>query len=232
MLPLDTSAGLELFDTAVGREEPVLLPARLDLGAPRDADRIAPLLRGLVRAPRRTGATASVASAALRRDLAARTPEERTALLLELVRDEARQVLGTEEFEAELPFKDLGFDSLTAVEFRNRLNEATGLRLSATLVFDHPSPAALTDHLAAELTPAAADGPREEDTVRAALAALPVARLREAGLLDSLLELAGLRPAREQSANEAPSRPAIDAMDAESLITLALDDLVGDDDAL
>ncbi|MFD4033792.1 SDR family NAD(P)-dependent oxidoreductase [Streptomyces sp. NPDC058637] len=231
VLPLDTSAGLELFDTAVGREEPVLLPARLDLGAPRDAGRIAPLLRGLVRASRRTGATASVASAALRRDLAARTPEERTALLLELVREEARQVLGTEEFEAELPFKDLGFDSLTAVEFRNRLNEATGLRLSATLVFDHPSPAALTDHLAAELTPAAADGPREEDTVRAALAALPVARLREAGLLDSLLELAGLRPAREQSANEAPSRPAIDAMDAESLITLALDDLVGDDDA-
>ncbi|MFH9612750.1 SDR family NAD(P)-dependent oxidoreductase [Streptomyces pratensis] len=232
VLPLDTAAGLQLFDTAVGREEPVLLPARLDLGAPRDAGRIAPLLRGLVRAPRRTGATASVASAALRRDLAARTPEERTALLLELVRDEARQVLGTEEFEAELPFKDLGFDSLTAVEFRNRLNEATGLRLSATLVFDHPSPAALTGHLAEELAPPAADGPREEDTVRAALAALPVARLREAGLLDSLLELAGLRPAREQSANDAPSRPAIDAMDAESLITLALDDLVGDDDAL
>lgn len=173
-----------------------------------------------------------MASAALRRDLAARTPEGRTARLLELVRDEARQVLGTEEFEAELPFKDLGFDSLTAVEFRNRLNEATGLRLSATLVFDHPSPAALTEHLAAELAPSVADGPREEDTVRAALAALPVARLREAGLLDSLLELAGLRPEREQSANDESSRPSIDAMDAESLITLALDDLVGDDDAL
>ncbi|MGF1338559.1 SDR family NAD(P)-dependent oxidoreductase [Streptomyces flavovirens] len=232
VLALDTAAGLELFDTAVGRAEPVLLPARLDLGAPRDAGRVSPLLRGLVRVPRRTGATTSVASAALRRDLAARTPEERTARLLALVRDEAREVLGTEEFEAELPFKDLGFDSLTAVEFRNRLNEATGLRLSATLVFDHPSPAALTDHLAAELAPSTADAPREEDTVRAALAALPVARLREAGLLDSLLELAGLRPEREQSANDAPSRPAIDAMDAESLITLALDDLVGDDDSL
>ena len=68
--------------------------------------------------------------------------------------------------------------------------------------------------------------------MRAALAALPVARLREAGLLDSLLELAGLRPEREQSANDESSRPSIDAMDAESLITLALDDLVGDDDAL
>ncbi|MBM7439960.1 type I polyketide synthase [Streptomyces sp. HB132] len=232
VLALDTAAGLDLFDAAVEHGEPVLLPARLDLGTPRDAGRVAPLLRGLVRAPRRTGATASVASAALRRDLAARTPEGRTARLLELVRDEARQVLGTGEFEAELPFKDLGFDSLTAVEFRNRLNEATGLRLSATLVFDHPSPAALTDHLAAELAPPAADGPREEDTLRAALAALPVARLREAGLLDSLLELAGLRPAREQSVNDGSSRPAIDAMDAESLMSLALDDLVGDDDAL
>lgn len=51
VLPLDTAAGLELFDTAVGRGEPVLLPARLDLGTPRDAGRVAPLLRGLVRAP-------------------------------------------------------------------------------------------------------------------------------------------------------------------------------------
>ncbi|MER6610811.1 type I polyketide synthase [Streptomyces sp. NPDC000927] len=237
VLALDARTGLDLFDTAVGREEPVLLPARLDLGA-RDSHRIAPLLRGLVRAPRRTGAAATAASAALRRDLAARAPEQRSARLLELVRDEARQVLGTEEFDAELPFKDLGFDSLTAVEFRNRLNEATGLRLSATLVFDHPSPAALTEHLAAELAPPEGEKPRgtdgeddEEATVRAALAALPLARLREAGLLDGLLDLAGVRPVRERSANETPGRPSIDAMDAESLITLALDDLVRDDDA-
>ncbi|WP_335936422.1 type I polyketide synthase [Streptomyces sp. PTD5-9] len=235
---LDARAGLDLFDTAVGREEPVLLPARLDLNAP-DAHRVAPLLRGLVRTPRRAGAATTAASAALRGELAARTPAERAARLLELVRDEARQVLGTEEFDADLPFKDLGFDSLTAVEFRNRLNEATGLRLSATLVFDHPSPLALTDHLAAELAPPAggepAGGPGgrddEEAAVRAALAALPVARLREAGLLDGLLELAGVRPAPTRTADDEPGRPSIDAMDAESLITLALDDL-GDDDAL
>ncbi|WP_432422516.1 SDR family NAD(P)-dependent oxidoreductase [Streptomyces flaveolus] len=232
VLALDAETGLALFDTGVGRTEPVLLPARLDL-APREAARVAPLLRDLVRTPRRTGPGASAAASALRRELAALAPEERTERLLRLVRDEARAVLGVEEFEAGLPFKDLGFDSLTAVEFRNRLNEATGLRLTATLVFDHPTPAALSDHLAGELAPRTGDGPRaEEDTVRAALAAIPVGRLREAGLLDTLLELAGLRPAPEPAEDGGPGRASIDAMDAESLISMALDDLVGDDDAL
>ncbi|MET9010059.1 type I polyketide synthase [Streptomyces olivaceoviridis] len=232
VLALDAETGLALFDTGVGRAEPLLLPARLDL-APREAARVAPLLRSLVRAPRRTGPGASAAASALRRELAVLTPEERTERLLRLVRDEARAVLGVEEFEAGLPFKDLGFDSLTAVEFRNRLNEATGLRLTATLVFDHPTPAALTEHLAGELAPRTGGGPRaEEDTVRAALAAIPVGRLREAGLLDSLLELAGLRPAPEPAQDGGTGRAPIDAMDAESLISMALDDLVGDDDAL
>ncbi|MGW2956842.1 acyl carrier protein, partial [Streptomyces eurythermus] len=169
----------------------------------------------------------------LRRELAALAPEDRAERLLRLVRDEARTVLGTEEFEDGLPFKDLGFDSLTAVEFRNRLNEATGLRLTATLVFDHPTPAALAAHLGAELAPAAQDGPRaEDDTVRAALAAIPVARLREAGLLDGLLELAGLRPAPHPAGDGGAGPAPIDAMDAESLISMALDGLGGDDDAL
>ncbi|MFF1280493.1 SDR family NAD(P)-dependent oxidoreductase [Streptomyces sp. NPDC058299] len=232
VLALDAEAGLALFDTAAGRAEPVLLPARLDL-APRDPSRVAPLLRSLVRAPRRTGPGASATTSALRRELAALAPGDRPERLLRLVRDEARAVLGIEEFENELPFKDLGFDSLTAVEFRNRLNEVTGLRLTATLVFDHPTPAALAGHLATELAPRTADGPRdEEDTVRAALAAIPVARLREAGLLDGLLELAGLRPAPQPAEDGGPGSASIDAMDAESLISMALDDLVGDDDAL
>ncbi|MFF9520718.1 SDR family NAD(P)-dependent oxidoreductase [Streptomyces achromogenes] len=236
VLALDAQTGLALFDTATGRPEPVLLPARLDL-APREPERVAPLLRSLVRAPRTAGPAAPAAATALRRELAALPPEDRAERLLRLVRDEARTVLGTEEFEDRLPFKDLGFDSLTAVEFRNRLNEATGLRLTATLVFDHPTPAALAAHLDAELAPAAQHGPQggpraEEDSVRAALAAIPVARLREAGLLDGLLELAGLRPAPHPAGDGEAGPAALDAMDAESLISMALDGLGGDDDAL
>ncbi|MCX5200072.1 type I polyketide synthase [Streptomyces sp. NBC_00237] len=238
VLALDAGEGLALFDTSVGRAEPVLLAARLDL-APREAGTVAPLLRSLVREPRRTGPTASGAATALRRELAEVTPEERAERLLRLVRDEARTVLGIEDFDAELPFKDLGFDSLTAVEFRNRLNEATGLRLTATLVFDHPSPLALTEHLGAELAPKnggtrSTEGD-EEDMLRAALAAVPVSRLREAGLLDGLLELAGLRPAQDPAEAAGPRRVSIDAMDAESLISMALDDLdldLDEDDAL
>ncbi|MFJ5262507.1 SDR family NAD(P)-dependent oxidoreductase [Streptomyces sp. NPDC088387] len=232
VLALDAETGLALFDTGAARTEPVLLAAHLDL-APREAHRVAPLLRSLVRTPRRTTATASAAGGALRRELAELAFGERSERLLRLVRDEARAVLGIEDFDAELPFKDLGFDSLTAVEFRNRLNEATGLRLTATLVFDHPSPTALTEHLTAELAPRTGDTPgTEEDTVRAALAAIPVARLREAGLLDGLLELARLRPAQDPATADEAGRASIDAMDAESLISMALDDLVGDDDAL
>ncbi|MFC9324587.1 type I polyketide synthase [Kitasatospora sp. NPDC057015] len=156
--PLSSTEGAELFDAAGLRSQaPVLVPSPLDLAALAAAgEPVAPLLRGLVR-PARRAARAGVDAAAqtsLAQRLAALPGDaERDAALLELVRTEVATVLGTgaAAVGAGKSFTSLGVDSLTAVELRNRLNAATGLRLSATLVFDHPTPQALTAHLRGEL---------------------------------------------------------------------------------
>ncbi|MBB4922024.1 type I polyketide synthase [Kitasatospora kifunensis] len=234
---LSEQAGLALFDAAVGRAEAVLMPAQLDLAALAQGNRVPPLLSRLVRSSssRRVAQAASTASAALRRSLAELVSQERIALLLELVGAQAAGVLGVTEVALDRAFSELGFDSLTAVEFRNQLNEATGLRLSATLIFDYPNPMVLAQHLEAELAPAEGSaGEAQEAAVRQALGAIPLARLRDAGLLDSLLELAGLaaESAAESTHEDGEGGESIDAMDIESLMNLALDDLGGQDDEL
>jgi acyl carrier protein len=99
------------------------------------------------------GAEASGTGTALRQQLASLPPAEQGQRIVELVRAEAAAVLGhpsADAVEAERAFRDLGFDSLTAIELRDRLNAATGLRLPATLIFDYPTPAALGEFLWAE----------------------------------------------------------------------------------
>ncbi|WP_344641621.1 beta-ketoacyl synthase N-terminal-like domain-containing protein, partial [Kitasatospora cystarginea] len=161
---LTAEDGLLLFDAAVGSTDPLLVPIQLELAALRaQAARgmLPPLLRGLVRTPMRRAAEAGsgtghggAGGSALTRRLASLSEAEREAALLDLVCSEVATVLGypsAASVDAERAFKELGFDSLTAVELRNRLNTVTGLRLSATLVFDYPTPAALAELLHREL---------------------------------------------------------------------------------
>ncbi|MDT0447344.1 type I polyketide synthase, partial [Streptomyces sp. DSM 41886] len=151
--PLTTAEGLALLDQALDGLEPeqgraTLLAARLAPGAA--AQDLPALLRH--RAPahatrrRRRRAADAPAADPLRQRLAALAEPEQRHAVLTLVRENVAAVLGhasPDTVAAGRPFKDLGFDSLTAVELRNRLNTATGLRLPATLVFDHPTPEAL-----------------------------------------------------------------------------------------
>ncbi|MFD8088295.1 beta-ketoacyl reductase, partial [Kitasatospora sp. NPDC059722] len=162
----------------------------------------------------------------LRAELAALSPARRSAALLGLVRGRAAEVLGLPGIEAvgpEKAFRDLGFDSLGAIELRNRLGAATGLDLSPTLVFDHPSPTELAAHLLGLLAgdgDAVEPGDPERDRLRALVESVPLDRLRRSGVLDALLRLADGAPA--QDAQEAEEADAIDAMDLDDLVQAAL----------
>ena len=114
------------------------------------------VLRGVVRAPARRAAAAGpvVAEVSLGDRLGAVPAAERSGMVLDLVRTHVAAVLGhaeTGKMKADQQFTELGFDSLTAVELRNRLHTATGLRLPATLIFDYPTSAALADHILGEV---------------------------------------------------------------------------------
>ncbi|MGE7439671.1 type I polyketide synthase, partial [Kitasatospora sp. NPDC001175] len=170
---LSAAEGLALFDSAAAGVDAALVPMRLDLAALRadDGREVLPLLRGLVRGPvRRAVRSAPAAGSELAGRLRALPATEREQAVLDLVRGRVGSVLGypdTTSVEAGRAFKELGFDSLTAVELRNELNGATGLRLPATLVFDYPTPAALAAFLRSELV-----GEETEASVAAPVAVL------------------------------------------------------------
>jgi acyl carrier protein len=230
---LSTAEGLALLDAALARDEALLIPARLDMAGLRAraarGEMLPALLHGLLRQVRGLARSAASAAAdegtdALRRQLTGLTAAEQGTVLLDLTCAHAAAVLGhasPKAVEPDRAFSDLGFDSLTAVELRNRLEAATGLRLSATLVFDYPAPIALAEYLRGKLVPDAAGQPDpDEHKLRKALATIPLSRFREAGLMEALLQLAGFN---EDVLASGRNEKAIDALDAESLVRMALE---------
>ncbi|MEU3352814.1 type I polyketide synthase, partial [Streptomyces sp. NPDC037389] len=152
---LTEEQGVALFDAALSSRTPVLLPVRLDLSVLRLQGDVPPLLRGLIRTPvRRSAVSGAETAVGLVQRLSVLDEEGRTALVRDLVRTQVAAVLGHDsahDVDPDRPFQELGFDSLTAVEMRNRLGAVTGLRTAATVVFDYPTVTALTGHVLAEL---------------------------------------------------------------------------------
>ncbi len=159
LIPITSEHGLALFDAALAGQRPNLLASPVNTGALNRRARhgtLDPILSALAHG-RRQAATASPQTLLDR--LATQTPEQRLATLTAMVTSTIAAVLAHPDPAALDPdghFKDLGIDSLTALELRNALNQRTGLALPVTLALDHPTPAALATYLADLLTDTAA----------------------------------------------------------------------------
>jgi acyl transferase domain-containing protein/acyl carrier protein len=237
--PLSTEDGLRLLDATVGAAEALLVPIALDtrvLGSSGDDD-LPAVLRGLAGTPgRRAARDAAEDTESLAQKVAGLPVNKRVPTVLTLVRTHAAALLGhagPEAVEPDRSFNEVGFDSLSATGFRNKLSLVTGMKLPVSLIFDYPTPRILAEHLVGELAPAEAEATGEavtEQGVRDALAGIPLEKLRAAGLLDGLLELAGVRlPEREDTVEpEAVEAATIDDLDTDALISMAIGG--GDDD--
>ncbi|WP_460444064.1 type I polyketide synthase, partial [Amycolatopsis cihanbeyliensis] len=154
--PLPVERGLELFDTAVrtDRDAATLVATPLDLPALRQRREVLPLLRGLAGPRRRVAAGEAITAGGLRERLRDLSEGQRFGAVRDVVCGRVASVLGLgdgDEVGVGLSFRELGFDSLTAVELRNELGAVTGLRLPATLVFDFPSVGGVVEFLVREL---------------------------------------------------------------------------------
>jgi acyl carrier protein len=164
--PLTAEQGLALFDAALQSDRPLVVPVHIDaagLRAQARAGTLAPLFSRLVRV---RDQHAQEHHDTLAQRLAEVPEKEHHKLVLTLVRTAVATVLGHDspnQIDPERNFKELGFDSLAAVELRNSLAAAAGTRLPSTLVFDHPTPAALTEYLLAHVQPAAERKPAPID---------------------------------------------------------------------
>ncbi|MCL2893053.1 type I polyketide synthase [Brenneria tiliae] len=163
----------------------------------------------------------------LRKALAALEPAARLKHLQTIIAQHIAAILSLDDATQIAPdasFKESGLDSLMALELRNRLTAASGLRLPATLTYDFPTPAALAAHLGEQLIPEIDEAPAPEDEdsrIRRAIESIPLARLREHDLLNTLLQLAeGKTPPDNHLANDGDENIRTASID--ELVALAL----------
>ncbi|MEU7922100.1 type I polyketide synthase [Micromonospora zamorensis] len=229
--PFTAETGLAAFDAAVGAGTPVVLPIGLQPAIAAGNGPVPPLLRNLVRRPARrvaeNSADAAEPGAALKRRLVGAASADRPRILLEMVQTQVAAVLGHASADAIQPDRGLvecGLDSLAAVDLRNRLAAAAGLRLPATIVFDQPTPAALARYLQDELLDERAASALsvlgELDRLEAGLAAVSADdpdRSKVAARLHSLLDAwAGANPAHDSGAlHGATAEELFDLLDDE-----------------
>jgi mycoketide-CoA synthase len=231
--PITSEQGLECFDMALDGGEALVVGLPLDLRALRVQARegmLPALLSELVSAPARRH-TAHQPTLTLAQRLAGAPEDQHQDLVLELVREQVATVLGhhtPETVNTQHTFKELGFDSLTAVELRNRLNTTTGLHLPATLIFDYPTTTAVAAHILGAMAPDRApsegsDG-GEDDRLRRTIASIPISRLRQAGLIEILLGVAD----PDTASLEGEELRQIDTMDVENLLKKAASESAGE----
>ncbi|ROQ57385.1 acyl transferase domain-containing protein [Streptomyces sp. 840.1] len=164
LVPIDAESGMALFDNALATERATAVTALLDTAALTDLAR-GGTLPAMLRAMIRVSPAAEATDVSLTQRLAALPDADRDGVILREVRSVAAAVLGHRSGEAIDPhalFTELGFDSLGAVEFRNRLAQLAGLELPLTLIFDHPTAADVAKLVRSRIEEPAADVAEQE----------------------------------------------------------------------
>ncbi|APE34784.1 hypothetical protein BOX37_13450 [Nocardia mangyaensis] len=156
---MPTPLALSVYDAARLLGRPHTLTTAIDIGALRTASGLAelpPLLRGLLTTRRRVD-TRGFDAGALAKKLVGLSEKDQYTVVLDLIKSHIAAVLGhsgPDVVDADQKFLDMGFDSLSAVELRNRLKAtAGGAKMSTTVIFDYPTPASLAEFIRGQITP-------------------------------------------------------------------------------